>query len=134
MSPQKDIADPFAAWRSWVAESERQWNSFLNEAMATEEFSQNMGQFMEVYLTYQKSMNEAMGRYFSSLNVASRTDVLTLGDRLGAVEAKLDKIIKRLDEQARPSPDSPSASTTSTANSATPRPRRTKQPPSADHS
>jgi hypothetical protein len=50
-------------WRNWLSESERQWNGFLNQAMATDEFSQTMGRFMDVYLNLQKSMSEAMGRY-----------------------------------------------------------------------
>jgi hypothetical protein len=33
-----------------------------------------------------------MGRYFAALNVATRTDVLNLGDRLAAIEARLHRI------------------------------------------
>lgn len=85
-------ADPFAMWRDWVASSERQWNGFLNNAMATEEFSKGMGQFMDVYLNMQKNMNDVMGRYLSTINVPTRTDLLSLGDRLGGIEERLSAI------------------------------------------
>ena len=53
--------DPFAMWRDWLSSSERQWNSFLNQAMSTDEFGQAMGRMMDVYLGMQKNMNEVMG-------------------------------------------------------------------------
>ena len=63
MAEQSTLPDPMAMWREWVSQSERQWNGFLNNAMATNEFSQVMGRFMDVYLGMQKNMNEVMGRY-----------------------------------------------------------------------
>jgi polyhydroxyalkanoic acid synthase PhaR subunit len=84
--------DPMAMWRDWVATSERQWNSFLNNAMATDEFSQAMGRFMDVYLGMQKNMNEVMGRYLQAANVPTRSDVLSLGERLTVLEERLIRI------------------------------------------
>jgi polyhydroxyalkanoic acid synthase PhaR subunit len=84
--------DPLAVWREWLTQSERQWNAFLNEVMGTEQFSQSMGRFMDVYLNMQKSMNDLMGRYFTAINVPTRTDVLALGDRLAAIEERLESI------------------------------------------
>jgi len=76
-------------WRDWVAQSERQWNGFLNNAMATDEFSKGMGQFMDVYLNIQKSMNDVMGRYFTSINIPTRADLLQVADRMGGMEERL---------------------------------------------
>jgi polyhydroxyalkanoic acid synthase PhaR subunit len=87
--PQASYPDPLEMWRNWLTESERQWNGFLNQAMATDEFSQTMGRFMDVYLNMQKSMSEAMSRYLTALNLPTRTDVLAIGDRLSAVEERL---------------------------------------------
>ena len=92
--------DPFAMWREWVSQSERQWNTFLNETMASEAYGQSMGRFMEVYLAMQKSMTEALGRHLTSLNLPVRSDVLALGDRLAAIEDRLGKIEHRLDRLA----------------------------------
>lgn len=83
------LPDPMAMWRDWVATSERQWNQFLNSAMATDEFSQAMGRFMDVYLGMQKNMNEVMGKYLQAANLPTRDDVLGLGERLTALEERL---------------------------------------------
>jgi hypothetical protein len=90
--PTPPTPDPLALWREWVSQSERQWNTFLNEMMGTDQFSQSMGRFMEIYLAMQKNMTESMGRYFTALNIPTRTDVLTLADRLAAIEDRLARI------------------------------------------
>jgi polyhydroxyalkanoic acid synthase PhaR subunit len=129
--PASDIADPFAAWREWLATSERQWNTFLNDAMGTEEFSRSMGQFMDVYLNMQKSMSEGMGRYFTALNVPSRNDVLSLGERLTGIENQLASISVRLDALAAATAANVASPETPASNNAAPaatRPPRTKKP------
>ena len=90
--PQTPFPDPLEMWRNWLSESERQWNGFLNQAMATDEFSQAMGKFMDVYLNMQKSMSEAMSRYLTSMNLPTRTDVLAIGDRLSALEDRFTAV------------------------------------------
>ena len=115
-------ADPFQVWRDWISQSERQWNSFLNEAMATDEFGQAMGRMMDVYLNMQQNLNEVMGRYFSVLNLPTRTDVLSLANRLAEIEERLINIEQGLQdmtpaEKPRPAKAAPAK-----------RPARTKKP------
>lgn len=81
--------DPLTMWRDWVTQSENQWNAFFNQAMATDEFSQSIGRFMDVYVNMQKTMNDVMGRYLTMANLPTRTDILALGDRLTAIEERL---------------------------------------------
>ena len=119
-------ADPFEMWRDWMANSERQWNGFLNNAMATDQFTQSMGQFMDVYLNMQKSMNEVMGRYLSALNLPTRNDILALGERLSAIEDHLGTI--ESDLGAMKSPAAAKATTTASPNGDAARPPRTKKP------
>ena len=126
--PDSTNPDPLAMWRDWLSNSERQWNSFLNDAMATDEFGRNMGRMMDVYLAMQKNLNEVMGRYFSALNVPTRTDVMTLGNRLGEIESRLDGIEGAVKALApRPSP----AASSSAIAAAAARPPRTKKPATA---
>lgn len=124
-----DIADPFAAWREWLGASERQWNTFLNDAMATEEFSRSMGQFMDVYLNMQKSVSEGMSRYFAALNVPSRSDVLGLGERLSAIERQLAAISLRLDAMVASEVSASTRATEQAPEAPAARPPRTKKPP-----
>jgi polyhydroxyalkanoic acid synthase PhaR subunit len=129
MADQANI-DPLAMWRDWVSNSERQWNGFLNNAMATDEFSQTMGRMMDVYLNVQKQMNEVMGRYLTLINVPTRNDILAVGERLSQIEDRLgsmeDTLRAALQKAATASAAPPS-------NGATPvvRPPRTKKPAKA---
>lgn len=127
MSQQGSSAtDPFQVWRDWVSNSERQWNALLNTAMATDEFSQAMGRGMDVYLGLQKNLNEVMGRYFTTMNMPSRDDILALGNRLTAVEDRLAGIEAAINRLGR-TPAAESGASASAAQ-ARPRPARTKRP------
>lgn len=123
---QGTTADPFEMWRDWMANSERQLNGFLNNAMSTDQFTQSMGQFMDVYLNMQKSMNEVMGRTFSALNMPTRTDILSLGERLSAIEDHLGKIEASI--AALKSAPTVKAVIPETPVAVIPRPPRTKKP------
>ena len=118
--------DPFAMWRDWVANSERQWNGFLNNAMATDEFSQTMGRMMDVYLNVQKNMNEVMGKYLQTINVPTRSDILALGERLSQIEDRLSGIEISL----RASAPATNAVGSPLAAPAVKKPARTKKPAS----
>lgn len=109
------------AWREWATQSERQWNEFFNQVMSTEEFSQGLGRNMDVFLHFQKTMNEAMGSFFTAMNVPTRTDVLALGDRLLAIENRLAALEAQLSMVLASAP-------ASGANANQTRPRRTKRP------
>jgi len=122
-----DEMDPFTLWREWLNQSERQWNGFLNEAMATEQFSQVMGRSMDVFLNFQRNMNEAMGRYFSTLNIPTRTDVISLGDRLSAIEERLVEIEQLLVRRTAASPNGV-AEEVEEVRPVAARPPRTKKP------
>ncbi len=122
--------DPLAMWRDWVGNSERQWNSFLNDMMSTDEFSKSMGRFMDLYLNMQKQLNESMGRYLNVLNLPTRSDVFSLGDRLSMIEERLAGIDARL-AAIVPAGRAAAASTAPSPAAAVPRPPRTKKPPQA---
>jgi polyhydroxyalkanoic acid synthase PhaR subunit len=128
MSQQGSSAsDPFQVWRDWVSNSERQWNAFFNDAMATDEFSQAMGRGMDMYLGLQKNLNEVMGRYFSTMNMPTRDDILALGNRLTAVEDRLAGLEAAINRLAKANPQ-PKATGSSTTTPPKPRPARTKRP------
>ena len=127
MADKTATADPFEMWRDWVANSERQWNSVLNNAMATDEFSQAMGRMMDVYLNMQKNMNEVMGRYLQVINVPTRNDVMAIGERLSQIEDRLNQIEGALARMSVPS----ASGTAAPRATAVPRPPRTKKPAKA---
>jgi hypothetical protein len=91
----------------------------LSEMMSTDQFSQGMGQFMNIYLTMQKNMNDAVERYLAGLNVPTRSDVVDLAARVATLEHRLAD----LESAGRTSGRAPGSR-------AKARPPRTKQPPS----
>lgn len=125
------VSDPFAAWRDWMSQSERQWNSFFNDAMATEEFSRSMGRMMDVFLSTQSQMNESLGRYLTAMNIPTRGDITALGDRLHALEDRLIAIEASLAAIRAGTPVAPPAAAPGPIAPApvASRPPRTKKPP-----
>ena len=122
MADQTSASDPFAMWREWVSQSERQWNTFLNQAMGSESYSQSVGRFMEFYVAAQKQLGESMGRYLTALNLPTRADLLGLGDRLAAIETRLAHIEAALARGGEVGGDAVPAT----------RPLRTRRPPAGD--
>jgi polyhydroxyalkanoic acid synthase PhaR subunit len=125
VAEQKNPAfDPFAAWRDWLDQAERQLNSFFNQVMGTEQYARALGQFNDLSLNLQKNMGEAMSRYFASLNLPTREDLAALGQRLNAIEQRLADF-----ERSYPSTALPGSRAVSGV--ATQRPPRTRKPPPA---
>ena len=125
MSEPKDRSpansDPFAWWRDWLVQSERQWNSALNEMMGSDQFASSMGRWMELYLGVQKNVNETLGRALTGMNVPNRDDVVELGHRLSAIEERLARIETLIERSTGVSAASPERR----------RPPRTRNPPAA---
>jgi polyhydroxyalkanoic acid synthase PhaR subunit len=121
MAEQKSpTPDPFTVWRDWLSQAERQLNSYFNGVMGTEQYARFLGQFNEFSLSMQKAMSEAMARYFASLNLPTKEDLAALGQRLSSLEGRIAAL-----ESGR------SGVGATVAPASTPRPPRTKKPPSA---
>ena len=115
-------ADPFQVWREWLDRSERQWNSWLNDAMEGEQFGRGSRRLLDLAMGFQSAMNSATHHYFTTLNVPTRADVLQLGERLGAIEERLGAI-----EEALVAAGGGSARASQRV--APPKPKRTRRPP-----
>lgn len=112
-------------WRSWLTETERQWNAFFNDVMGTDSFGRFLGGYMEMYGTLQRLVAHNMERSLSTLNVPTRSDIVDLSERLSSVEQRLASIESSLRALAEAvgHPARPAAVTEL-------RPRRTRRPPS----
>jgi polyhydroxyalkanoic acid synthase PhaR subunit len=123
VADQKSPAvDPFAAWRDWLEQTERQLNSYFNQVMGTEQYARFLGQFNEFSLNMQKNLGDSVSRYFASLNLPTREDLAALGQRLNALEQRVASIER--------SGTAATMAGTMTA-AASPRPPRTRKPPSS---
>jgi len=54
MTDQNGRTDVAQTWRSWLTETERQWNSFFNGVMGTDSFGRLMGSYLEGYSMLQR--------------------------------------------------------------------------------
>jgi len=117
-------ADPLALWREMLAQWEKSVNSLANQTMASDEFSSSMNGAMGLSLKMQETMRDAMAAYLGAMNLPSRTEVAALGERLAAIETRLDRVVALLERNAAAAGPPPPP--------ATPRPPRTKRPPGAE--
>jgi hypothetical protein len=121
-------ADPMALWRDMLSQWETNANALANKTMASDEYSSSMHGAMGGMLKLQETMKQFMATYLANANLPSRAEVLAIAERIGGVEARLDRMNALLERIA----DSRSANATSPAPAAAParpRPPRTKSPP-----
>ena len=117
--------DPVAMWQNMIGEMEKGLNSFANQAMASPEFSKVMNQVGGVTAGAQKQLGELMEKYLVSMNLPSRAQLVGMAERIQAIEGQLNEI-KAMLQQVHHN------SLTPEGGYGTPRPPRTRQPPSAD--
>ncbi len=123
MPDSDDRPDVGQLWRTWLTETERQWNTFFNDVMGTDSFGRFLGGYMDIYSTFQRLVAQNMERSLSTLNVPSRSDIVELSERLSGVEERLAAIESSINTLAEAvgHPSEPAAVTQL-------RPRRTRRP------
>jgi hypothetical protein len=127
--PEETMADksndPVAMWQNMIGEMEKGFNSFANQAMASPEFSKVMNQVGGASANAQKQFGDLMEKYLVSMNLPSRAQMVGMAERLQSIEAQLNEI-KALLHQVHHNSAAPAGGY------GTPRPPRTRQPPSAE--
>jgi len=117
--------DPAVIWQTMIGEMEKGFNSFANQAMASPEFSKVMNQVGGATAGAQKQLGELMEKYLVSMNLPSRAQMVSMGERLQSIEGQLNEI-KALLHRVHNNSAAPEGGYL-----AAPRPPRTKRPPSA---
>lgn len=117
--------DPVAMWQNMMGEMEKGFNSFANQAMTSPEFSKVMNQVGSVGAGAQKQLGELMEKYLVSMNLPSRAQMVSMGERLQSIEGQLNEI-RALLHQVHNNSGAPAG-----GYAAAPKPPRTKRPPSA---
>jgi hypothetical protein len=106
--------DPLQMWREAVAQLENDVNSLATGSTKSQEVMRSLHQFSVVSLGMQRMFEKVVGGYLRRANLPSRKEVAELAEALRRIEDKLDRLL--------PAQESPGV--------ATPRPARTRQPPS----
>lgn len=112
---------PLDAFRDLVGQWERGVNQIANEAMGNEQFSRLMHGATSAAAGAKAGLGEAMERYLATMNLPSRADITSIGERLQAIEAQLARLTEIV-------------STLATVEAApgsflAPKPKRTRKPP-----
>ena len=116
--------DPVVLWQTMVGEMEKGFNAFANQAMASPEFSKVVNQVGGTAAGAQKQLGDLMEKYLVSMNLPSRAQMVSMGERLQSIEGQLNEI-KALLHQAR------NSGAPEDGHPAAPRPPRTRRPPPA---
>lgn len=90
------FVEPMRLWRDWYQKSERQWSEAITEVMADERMGKKFGKYFQEWLHAQHMFTEMVGQQLASINLPSRTDVLSIGDRLSEVEDTLSGLSAEL--------------------------------------
>ena len=117
--------DPVAMWQNMIGEMEKGFNAFANQAMASPQFSKVVNQVGGATAGAQRQLAELMEKYLLSMNLPSRSQMVGMAERLQSIEGQLGEIKSMLQHMQG------NAANTGGAFPATPRPPRTKRPPSA---
>lgn len=115
--------DPVQLWHSMLAEMEKGFNAMATQVMGSEQFSKTAHQLTGATVGAQKTMGDMMEKYLVGMNMPSRSQMVSMGDRLQAIESQLNEIKAVL---YRAYPDAMSSD-----GAGVPRPPRTKQPPTS---
>lgn len=97
MSKQNPF-DPFAMWKDLYDKTESQWSKVFDESMRKEDFSEWMGQFLNMYLQYQDMVKKSTENYLAQANMPSRADLSNLASLIVNLEAKVDNLEEMIEE------------------------------------
>jgi len=118
-----DVPNPLDVWRQYITDSERQWNAFFKDVLATDTMSSAMNTFVEANLTVQRMVADNLERYYTTFNIPTHNDLVALGERMKGIEDALVRLESSVAKR-------PAAG--SRASSSRKKPARTRRPAGAN--
>ena len=121
----KNSNDPVEIWHTMLGEMEKGFNSFATQTMTSPEFSKVMNQAGGIAAGAQKQFGDLMEKYLVGMNLPSRSQMVTMAERLQAIEAQLSEIktlLYRMQDKSGGAGERFAGA---------PKPPRTRRPPSA---
>ena len=84
--------NPLDTWRQFITDSERQWNGFFKDVLGTDTFSNSMNAWVEASLTVQRMVADQLERLYTTFNIPSHSDLVSLGERMKTIEETLARL------------------------------------------
>jgi hypothetical protein len=108
-------------WRDLLRRWEDAGNSLGSDAMKTAEFSEAMNKATNLSVAAQNLFTQTFSKYLTAMNLPTLADISALGERLHAIEGRIEEIHLMLNDRQV----SPAASDRRS------KPTRNRRPPSA---
>jgi polyhydroxyalkanoic acid synthase PhaR subunit len=94
--------DPFEAWREMRNVGMEAWAKAITQAVNSEEYAKASGAMLDAYLAaslpFREMLEKTMTQALQQANMPTRTDLISLAERLTNVEMRLDDLDAKLDE------------------------------------
>lgn len=85
-------ADPFAIFKQWYDATSESWSKTVGEAIATEQFAEAIGRFLDSFTSFTIMFRRANEQYFSNLQLPTRSDIARVATLIVNLEEKVDRI------------------------------------------
>src|SRR5581483_964189 len=86
-------AEMLEPWRQMSERMETQWNGYFNQIMGTDSFAGMLSAYLQGFLNLQQSIAQNVERSFQALNVAGRSDLTAVAERIAALEAQVAALV-----------------------------------------
>jgi polyhydroxyalkanoic acid synthase PhaR subunit len=91
-----DPQDLFAMWRQLYDANEKVWSQASGEFMESPAFAQWQGKMLETFLGFQKAWKDSATAQLEAANIATRDDLVRLGELIVGLEEKVDQLADRI--------------------------------------
>lgn len=97
LSNQKTL-DPFSFWKDYYRNVESYLGEAIDEKMRTDEFSEWMGNILDVNLLYKQMADKTTKQYLEQMNLPSRDDLANLSSLIVNLDTKVDDLEEKVEE------------------------------------
>jgi len=100
-----DIFDPTGMFKTMRDANVESWAKMMVQLVNSEAYAQANGAMLDAWLTssgpFRKAIEASMAQLLASLNLPSRSDFISLAERINNMEMRLDDLDAKLDEALR---------------------------------
>jgi hypothetical protein len=98
--------DPTGLFKSMRDGGMETWSKMMIQLVNSDAYAQALGTLLDAWLStstpFRKALESAMTQALTGVNMPTRTDVISLAERLTNIEVRLDDLEARLEEALRP--------------------------------
>jgi hypothetical protein len=98
--------DPTGLFKTVRDSGMEAWSKMMIQLVNSDAYAQALGTMLDAWLStstpFRKAIETAMTQVLTSSNMPTRTDIISLAERLTNIEVRLDDLEARLEEAQRP--------------------------------